>query len=133
MDPISDMLIQIKNASYAHKKSIVIPYSEVKFQIASTLLKKRCVEDVQRKTKKIGKKIFKNLEITLLYKKDGTPIINGVKRISKLSRRVFKKKSELHSIKSGFGFSIVTTSKGIMTGAEARLAGVGGEVIAEVW
>ena len=132
MDPIADMLIQIKNAAHAKKKSVIVPYSDMKFRIASSLLKAKFLEDVQRRTKKVGKKSFKNLELTLTYM-NGDAKLHNVQRISKLSRRIFKKKNELHSVKNGVGISIVTTSKGVMTGNEARHAGVGGEVIAEVW
>jgi small subunit ribosomal protein S8 len=132
MDPISDMLIRIKNASRARLKSVVIPHSELKFQIASILAKGGYIEDVQRRTKKVGKRVMKNIEINVVYV-NGEPKLHEVRRVSKLSRRVFTKKSELYPVKSGYGMSIVTTSKGVMTDTEARKAGVGGEVIAEVW
>ena len=132
MDPIADMLIRIQNAARARGKSVVVPYSNIKFQIASLLMKKGFVGDVQRKTRKVVKQMRKNLEMNLAYA-DTTPVLHGVRRVSKVSRRLYVKKSEIFKVKSGYGIAIVSTSKGIMTDADARKTGVGGEIIAEVW
>ena len=95
-------------------------------------MKKGFVGDVQRKTRKVGKQMRKNLEMNLAYA-DTTPVLHGVRRVSKVSRRLYVKKSEIFKVKSGYGIAIVSTSKGIMTDADARKTGVGGEIIAEVW
>ena len=132
MDPIADMLIRIKNAARARGRAVVVPYSELKFQIACILMKKGFLEDVQRKTRKLGKRSHKNLELTLAYAGED-PKVHDVKRVSKVSRRVYVSKRELYPIKGGFGVSVVSTSKGVMSDSEARKTGVGGEIIAEVW
>ena len=132
MDPISDMLIRIKNASRAGLETVSFPHSEIKFQIASILEKRGFLSAINRKTHKVGKRSIKNIEVSLAYT-DGKPKIHDVLRVSKLSRRVFKGKKELYPVKSGHGVSIITTSRGVMSDAEARKAGIGGEVLAEVW
>lgn len=132
MDPIADMLIRIKNAARAHAPSVVVPHSEIKFQIAALLMKAGFLSDVQRRTKKVGKQSHKNIEMTLVYA-DGDAKFHDVRRVSKISRRVFIGKNELYPIKSGLGMAIISTSKGIMSDTEARKAGVGGEVVAHVW
>ena len=132
MDPISDMLIRIKNAVRAQKKSVSIPYSEIKFQIARVLMQKGYLEDVQRKTRKIGVRMAKSIEAVIGYK-DGEPVMQDIKRMSKVSRRVYIKRADLFPVRNGRGIAIVSTSKGILTDGAARKAGIGGEIIAEVW
>ncbi len=132
MDPIADMLIRIKNAAKARIETVVVPHSEIKFQVATILMKKGYLSAVEPKMRKSGKSLKKTLELSVAYV-EGEPKLHDIERVSKVSRRVYTKKSELYPIKSGFGVSIVTTSKGVMADADARKAGVGGEVIARVW
>ena len=133
MDPISDMLIRIKNAARAKLKSVVLPHSELKYSIAGTLMKEGFLDDAQRKTKKVGKRSLKNLELTLAYA-NGEPKVHDLKRVSKLSQRVYMKKGDLHPVrKSASGIAVISTSKGVMTTMDAKKAGIGGEVIFEVW
>lgn len=127
-DPISDMIIRIKNGGEAHKESVLIPYSKLKAEIASVLEQEGFIKSAVKK----GKKVAKFLEVGILYDED-TPRIQDVKRISKSSRRIYKKASELHKVKNGFGISVVSTPKGILTGASARKQSVGGEVLFEIW
>ena len=132
MDPIADMLIQMKNASRAKAPSIIVPHSERKFKIALILKQKGFLENVERRTKKTGRHSFKNLELTLYYDA-GEPILRDVRRISKLSRRVYAKKDEIFPVKNGRGVALISTSKGIMSDDEARKEKIGGEIIAEIW
>lgn len=128
MDPISDFFIQIKNGYHARKDAVVVPYSKVKEEIARILEEKKYIAGFEKK----GRKIRKFLEVGLAY--DGNaPVLNGIKRLSKPSRRLYIKKGEIWPIKQGFGILIVSTSRGIMTGDNAKKAGLGGEMIAEVW
>ncbi len=96
-------------------------------------MKEGFLDDAQRKTKKVGKRSLKNLELTLAYA-NGEPKVHDLKRVSKLSQRVYMKKGDLHPVrKSASGIAVISTSKGVMTTMDAKKAGIGGEVIFEVW
>ena len=127
-DPISDMIVRIKNASESRKESVVIPYSNLKFEIATALAKEGYVKGVSKKGKVVGK----TMEIELLYSGD-TPRVQGVRRISKPSRRLYQKAKEIRPVKNGFGSSILSTPKGIVSGRSARKEKIGGEVLFEIW
>ena len=129
MDPIADMLIKIKNAYRAGNASMTTPHSKLKAEILALLEKHKYVGSVEKR----GKKVRKFLDVALLYNKDGDPAVSGVKRVSKSSRRVYATHDKLYLVKQGYGIAVISTSKGIMTGGEAKKAGLGGEVIAEVW
>ncbi len=129
MDPISDMIIQIKNASNAGKDVILVPHSKVKFAIATALMKTGFVGNVAKRTKKTKKLI----EIAIVYGADGKPKVQDVKRISKPSRRVYKSVKELRPIRQGYGITLLSTPKGILSDKEARKEHVGGEVILTIW
>ena len=125
VDPISDMLIRIKNAQSAGHKSVAIPLSKIKIEIAKILKNEKYIGDF----KKTGKGVKKILEIDLIY----PSAIQEVKRISKQGRRIYCKASELKRIKNGYGVSIISTPKGLMTNQEARKAQLGGEILFEIW
>lgn len=127
MSPIADMLVQIKNAQAVGHEEVVLPFSKMKESIAIVLQREGFLKNVETKKKKMH-----TAELPFLHLKlSGT--INGVKLISKPSRRMYSGASDLGKVRSGFGVSVVSTSKGIMTGTEARKVGLGGEVIFEVW
>ena len=128
MDPVSDMLIRVKNAQKAGHESVSMPFSKFKFAVAKILEKNGYVGDVSRR----GKKIKKFIEINLLYK-DKTPRISAIKRISKPGKRVYLSKKEIKPVRQGYGMSIISTPRGLMTDREAKKEGVGGEIIAELW
>lgn len=128
MDPISDFLNRIKNGCRAQKTSVIAPYSKIKGEIAKILEEKKYIAGAEKK----GRKVRKFLEVKLLYE-DRTPAISGVKRVSKPSRRAYWSKDEIRPVRQGFGVAIISTSKGIMTGEDAKKMGLGGEIIAEVW
>lgn len=128
-DPISDMLIRIKNASAVKKESVLIPYSKIKFEIARILKEQDFVAKFERR----GKKERKVIEIGLAYDAYGAGRISGVKRISKPSRRVYKATREIGKVKQGTGFAIISTSKGLRTDKESRSEHLGGEIICEIW
>lgn len=129
MDPIADMFTRIKNGYAVSKETVSIPYSRVKAEIAKVLQKNGYIKETARR----GRRVKKNLEITLLYGGNGEPAMSGIKRMSKTSRRIYISCKDIFPIKRGLGLMIVSTPKGIMSGVEAKKQKVGGEVIAKVW
>lgn len=128
MDPIADFFIRVKNGYRARKTAVVVPHSKMRAEIARILAERGYLEGVEKK----GRKVRKFLELKLRYT-GAIPAFTDVKLISKPSRRLYVKRSEIRSPRQGFGMLIVSTPKGLLTGEEARKAGVGGEAIAEVW
>lgn len=130
-DQIGDFIIQLKNASRVGVEFVSVPYSEFKFKIAEKLKEKGFVKSVFKK----GKKIKKLLEVEIQYKDANKrkSIINDVVRVSKPSRRIYKKTSEIFPVKYGKGAFIISTPEGILTGEEARKKKVGGEVLFKIW
>lgn len=127
-DPITDMLNQIRNGQAANKAEIVLHYSELKNEVAKILVASKFLDDA----KKIAKGKGKSLKITLKYD-NNVPAISGLRRISKPGQRIYQKASELKKIHGGYGISVVSTPKGLMTNSEARKQKLGGEIICEVW
>lgn len=127
-DPVSDFIIQLKNAGAVGKSEVVLPYSTLKHAIADTLKKAGFVGDVE----KLGKKVKKSLRVALKYQ-GGAHAIAGVKRISKPGRRLYIKSAEIHPVKFGKGKRILSTPEGILTGEEARAKNVGGEELFIIW
>ena len=128
-DPISDMLIRIKNASRVGHESVTVPFSEFKCAIAELLVR----EGYLTSTTKRGKKVRKSLALGIAYKGSTVPMLTNVKRISKPSRRIYKKSSDIRSVKNGYGALILSPSQGIMSGREARRASLGGEALFQIW
>ena len=128
MSPIANMLVQIRNAQARGLEEVAVPFSRIKKSIAGVLQNSGYVASVEERKKKGKKSELDYLHITLKPN-----AINGIKLVSKPSRRMYAKADELGKVKSGYGISVVTTPKGIMTGTDARKAGVGGEVIFEIW
>jgi len=128
MDPIADMLTAIRNALGVGHPRVSVPFSIIKYEIAKILEREGFVEKVN----KVGKKARKRIVITLKYE-NGTPVISGLKRISKPGRRIYHSWKEIKKVKGGYGIAIISTSRGLMTDREARKNKIGGEVICEVW
>ncbi len=127
-DPIGDMIVRIKNASDSKKESVVFPYSQLKAAIMEVLFKEGYIKSFSKK----GKKVQKFIDAVLVYE-GGKPRINGVDRVSKASKRVYNKVSDIKKVKNGFGTLILSTPKGIMTDKMAREAKVGGEALFKIW
>lgn len=127
-DPISDMIVRIKNANQRKFKTVNIPFSNKKAKILDILLEQGYIQAVTVK----GKGVDKTLEVTLKYKGTQRAIID-FKRISKPGLRVYSSAQNLPTVLSGYGTAIVSTSKGMMTEKQARKENVGGEVIAIIW
>ncbi len=118
----------IKTGNRAERESVVVPHSKIKQAIADCLVKEGYIKSATKKTKK-G---FPVLEIGLVYI-DGEPKVTGVERVSKLSRRVYVGVKEIRPTRNGFGLTVMTTPKGVLTNRQARKEMVGGEVLFKIW
>ena len=128
-DPIADMLTRIRNANTAKHDTVDVPASKMKLAIADILLEEGYIKNYEI----IENGNFKDIHITLKYGAGKTPVINGLKRVSKPGLRIYAGADEIPSVMKGLGVAIISTSKGIMTDKDARKANVGGEVLAYVW
>jgi len=128
MDQIANMINMVKNGSRVGHEFVSVPYSKVKFAIAECLVKEGFIKSA---TKKMHKG-FPVLEIGLAYV-DDKPKVIGVERVSKLSRRVYTGVNKIRSTRNGYGLTILTTPKGILTDKQARKEMVGGEVLFKIW
>jgi len=128
-DPIADMLTRIRNALMAVKSTVEIPSSYLKIEIARVLKEEGFIVSYRQTMK--GS--FKYFEIKLKYADDKKPVISGLKRISKPGLRLYVGKKEVPRVMGGLGIVILSTSKGIMSGVNARKTGAGGELLAMVW
>ncbi|HET8574960.1 MAG TPA: 30S ribosomal protein S8 [Candidatus Paceibacterota bacterium] len=128
-DSISDFIIRLKNATNAGKDTVLVPYSKILQNIAEVLQKNGYIESQTKKTDK-DKRTWLEVEL-----KKGAAVskIKGVKRHSKPSKRVYIHAADIYPVKHGYGMLVVSTSKGVMTGDEARKMRVGGESLFEIW
>lgn len=127
-DPIADMLTRIRNAQIAKHEAVTLPASNTKKAIAKILLAEGYVKAVDY----VDDGLQGAIKITLKYV-GKTPVIAGLKRISKPGLRVYARCEELPKVLGGLGIAIISTSKGLMTDKEARKAAIGGEVLAYIW
>ena len=128
-DPIADMLTRIRNANQNRAKTVEMPSSKMKEQIAKILKDEGYITDFS-----IDKKDVQNtLTLTLKYAENKERVITGLKRISKPGLRVYTTKEDIPYVLNGLGIAIISTSKGVMTDKLARKNNVGGEVIAYIW
>lgn len=128
MDPIADLFVRIQNGYRAKKELVTLPYSKMKSEIVRVLEERGYIAGSEKK----GRRVRKFLEIKLRYV-GRMPALNGFRRISKPSRRMYLGRGDIRSVRQGSGLLIVSTSRGVLAGEGARRAGVGGEAIAEVW
>ena len=128
-DSIADMLTRIRNANSATKETVSMPSSKKLVEIARVIKEEGYVSDYEV----ISKKPQDELVITLKYGAKKAKVIRGIRRISKPGLRIYAGKDELPRVLGGFGTAVVSTSKGVMTDRDARIAGVGGEVLAYIW
>ncbi len=126
-DPIGDFIIRIKNAQNQGLSQVCAPYSKIKHNIADVLVSEGYAKSVAKR----GKKVKKILELNLIYK-DSKPRINGVKRVSKPSKRIYRNSKELAHPKEK-GVLIVSTPVGVVTAKQASQKRVGGEVLCSIW
>ena len=128
-DPIADMLTRVRNASRARHTEVIVPASRTKREIARILKEEGFIADVREE--RDGPAQLLHLE--LKYVDGKVPVVSGLKRISKPGLRVYARKTDIPRVLGGLGVVIVSTSKGIMTGAQARKAELGGEILAYVY
>ncbi len=138
-DPIADMLTRIRNIQLVKKSEVVLPYSKIKFNVAKILeangwLDKVEILEPESKLKSGQNKInrFRQLKIKLSYLGQ-KPKIEQLKRVSKPGRRIYVSKDEIPTVLNGYGLAIISTSQGLMTNEEAKKAGLGGEIICEIY
>ena len=127
-DPIADMLTRIRNAQLARHKTVRVPKSKLKTHIATILKNEGYVVDVTD----AAETHHPELEITLRYV-DEKPLIQRMVRESRPGQRVYVKRDDIPSVRNGLGLAIVSTSKGVMSGREARSANVGGELLCTIY
>ncbi|MFN2116255.1 MAG: 30S ribosomal protein S8 [Candidatus Promineifilaceae bacterium] len=131
-DPIADMLTRIRNGLHRQHPSVSMPHSKVKEAIAQVLKEEGYIEDFSV----LPQQPRDVLQINLKYiggRRDRRAVITGIERVSKPGRRIYVGKNEIPWVLSGMGVAILTTSRGIMTGQQARRLGEGGEVLCKVW
>lgn len=124
-DPIADMLNRIKNAQAVSHLTVSFPFSKIKYETASIIQKEGFIGDVEKK----GRKEKRTIKVTLKPEKT----ISGIRRVSKPGQRIYVGAKDIKKVKGGYGMSIISTPKGLMTGKEARKQKLGGEIICEIW
>ena len=128
-DPIADMLTRIRNANQMRYKEVEVPASKMKLEIARILKEEGFIADFKVKKNNVQNIIV----LTLKYGEKKERVITGLKRISKPGLRVYAKAEEVPTVLNGLGIAIMSTSKGVMTGKDAKKQSLGGEVLAYVW
>ena len=128
-DPIADMLTRIKNAQIMGKSFVTFPYSKVKWNISETLLKKELIASLD----KLGRQIKKTIKIGIKYNENKSSYITHLERVSKLSNRQYVQYKDIYAPHGNNSFMVISTSKGIMTGREAKKKKLGGEILLKIW
>jgi small subunit ribosomal protein S8 len=131
-DPVSDFLTRLRNAAQAQHQDVTMPASNLKREIARILKEQGYIEDWgvhAAREERPGEEIT----ITLKYTEERKPVISGLQRMSRPGRRTYVDHAHIPRIQGGMGTTIISTSKGLMTGHDARTQGIGGEVVAKVW
>ena len=129
-DPIADMLTRIRNANKARFKSVNVSMSQMNMNIAKVLKKSGYIGGCDNIKDEKGRPVLK---IALKYPDAKRPVITDIKRISKPGRRVYVASDGIPKVLNGLGISVLSTSRGVVTDAEARELNVGGEVLCRVW
>jgi small subunit ribosomal protein S8 len=131
-DPIADFLTRLRNGAKAQHHEVTMPSSKLKRELARILKEQGYVEawgTLPADAEHPGERIV----VTLKYTKDRKPVISGIKRVSRPGRRNYVDHAHIPKVQGGLGTAIISTSRGVMTGHDARKLGVGGEVVAQVW
>ncbi len=134
IDPIADMLTRIRNAVLAGHALVAMPSSKLKIEIAKIMKDEGFLEGFEvADTEDSPQKV---LRLKIKYvgeRRERRPVLSGIERVSKPGRRIYTKKQDIPWVLSGIGVAIISTPKGVMTGARARKLGVGGEILCKVW
>jgi len=128
-DPVGDMLTRIRNAGQARHRQVLCPSSKLKEAVARVLSEEGFVGAVHVE----GEASRRSLVIEMRYGDDGHLIIDGLRRVSKPSRRVYVRRQEVPRVRKGLGMAVISTPKGVMCDRDARDSKLGGEVLCEVW
>ena len=128
-DPIADFLTRVKNAGAARNEGFTAPYSGIKAEIARILQAEGYIWSYEI----VGEGKDKAIKVKSKFTNEGKSIITDVKRVSKPGRRVYVPSAEIPTVMNGLGISIVSTSRGMMTGAQARKQQIGGELVSLIW
>jgi small subunit ribosomal protein S8 len=128
-DPIGDLLTRIRNGLIADHDEVVMPASTFKAEVARILVEQGYVEECAVEPARVGSV----LRVRLKYTEDRKPVISGIERLSKPGRRRYVNADQVPRIFGGMGTAIISTSRGVMTGHDARRQRVGGELVARVW
>lgn len=131
-DPIADMLTRVRNAVTGRQQLVSMPSSKIKVEIAKILHSEGYLDEFEESEADTRK----TLRLKLKYvgeRRSRKPVITGIKRVSRPGRRTYVGKTDIPWVRSGMGVAILTTPKGVMTGARAKQLGVGGELLCEVW
>jgi small subunit ribosomal protein S8 len=131
-DPISDFLTRLRNAAKAQHHDVIIPSSKLKREMARILKEQGYIESYEVLPGGEGRP-GEEITVVLKYTEDRKPVITGLRRVSRPGQRTYVDHGHIPRIQGGMGTAIISTSRGVMTGHEARQQGVGGEVVAEVW
>ncbi len=128
-DPIADFLTRIRNGISSDRDEVDIPASRFKVELARILREQGYIEDYSVEPARVGEVV----RVKLKYTQDRSSVITGIQRVSRPGRRTYVQANEIPKVLGGMGTAIVSTSRGVMTGHDARRQGVGGEVVAYVW
>jgi small subunit ribosomal protein S8 len=128
-DPIADFLTRIRNGLHADRDEVEMPASTFKAELARILQEQGYIEGFSVDAARVGRV----LRVRLKYTEDRKPVIHGIQRMSKPGRRHYVTAGTIPKVQGGMGTTIVSTSRGVMTGHDARRKGVGGELVARVW
>jgi small subunit ribosomal protein S8 len=128
-DPLGDMITVIRNANKARKEKVDIPLSKLKMEIIKIFKNEGFIKNF----KLIEDKNKSFIRVYLKYTTSGEPVIHDLKRVSKPGLRIYKKKDEIPRVFNGYGTSVISTSKGVLTDKKAREQNVGGEVLCYIW
>ncbi|MBV8430541.1 MAG: 30S ribosomal protein S8 [Solirubrobacterales bacterium] len=131
-DPVSDFLTRLRNAAQAQHQDVTIPASNLKREIARILKEQGYIEDWGVHAAHEGRP-GEEITVTLKYTEERKPVISGLQRVSRPGRRNYVDHAHIPRIQGGMGTTIISTSRGLMTGHDARMQGIGGEVVAKVW
>lgn len=131
-DPIADFLTRLRNAASAQHHEVTMPSSKLKSELARILKEQGYIVAYEVRPA-AGARPGEELTVTLKYTEDRLPVIAGIERVSRPGRRHYVDHAHLPRVQGGMGTAILSTSRGVMTGHEARRLGVGGEVLARVW
>ena len=128
-DPVSDYLTRIRNGLSAQHREVEVPASRLKKEMSRILKEQGYIVDYEIEPRPVGETI----RIELKYTQDREPVISGMERVSRPGRRRYVNRTQVPRVFGGMGTAIVSTSRGVMSGHEAKAEGVGGEVVAYIW